>query len=567
MNKYFPSACLVALSLNISAQTADFTPLNQQIAILATSPSSPWFFDFGTRYWLSGGEFVEDLYGNKPQLNSRLTYNQWTGNSAEGFWQLQHQSGVFLKGYFGGGSLQNGQLIDEDFPPGIDPYSRTISPQNYGAINYFSADFGYNIFNFKSVQLGTFIGYHYWHQQYNALGARQVASNMEVVPNIPPVFGPVPNTINVHNEVLTWNSLRLGMNGLVQLNDRLSISTDAAYIYSNLAANDFHNLRIPIRGVFEDGAGYGLQLDAVANWAVTDALSVGLGGRWWTITTNGLAHFEQAATTGQPQAIQISENNYGMLAQLSYLFTDAPQPISTDVKFLDKDNVPSGPSWTGIYLGANIGYGTNASNAHLTPQSEASNFILENFNTPPAALNVQTAGFLGGADLGYNWMVHPTILLGVEGDIDYAHIGGTNAITPSQLNVTTSVQKNISWLGTIRGRLGKLASPQFLTYLTSGPAFARLQYTVNERQPTTNCPYNFMCLSNSQTQGKTGFVIGGGVEYSMTSHTTLKAEYLYLDLGSMKMNAQGQSTSGPVALQTSTTFNTNILRLGAHYKV
>ena len=41
--------------------------------------------------------------------------------------RVDHSSGLFWKGYAGGGLLTQGNLQDEDFPPGITPYSSTNS--------------------------------------------------------------------------------------------------------------------------------------------------------------------------------------------------------------------------------------------------------------------------------------------------------------------------------------------------------------------------------------------------------------------------------------------------------
>ncbi|HAT2137830.1 TPA: hypothetical protein I8027_000213 [Legionella pneumophila] len=77
---------------------------------------SPWSFEFGPRYWLSNNTFKHELYGPSKNflsatgfggslLASRITNENLTGNAAEGFWQLKHDNGLFLKGYFGGALL------------------------------------------------------------------------------------------------------------------------------------------------------------------------------------------------------------------------------------------------------------------------------------------------------------------------------------------------------------------------------------------------------------------------------------------------------------------------------
>ena len=70
------------------------------------SSTSLWYLDTGIRYWLGQSNFKWNLYDKVGEkLLSRLTYQDVTTNSAEGFWRLTHQGGVFFKGYVGAGSL------------------------------------------------------------------------------------------------------------------------------------------------------------------------------------------------------------------------------------------------------------------------------------------------------------------------------------------------------------------------------------------------------------------------------------------------------------------------------
>ena len=74
--------------------------------------------------------------------------------------------------------------------------------------------------------------------------------------------------------------------------------------------------------------------------------------------------------------------------------------------------------------------------------------------------------------------------------------------------------------------------------------------------------------SNSPT--KTGWTIGGGAEYAITNNITLRAEYLYYDLGSQTVtatpNAAASAALPGVYLTTKTQFDGSIFRIGANYK-
>lgn len=110
--------------------------------------ASPWRVEFGTRYWFSSGNHKYDYYdAHVPgQLISRLTFGDLTGHSAETFFRVDHESGVFLKGFLGGGTLASGKLNDEDTVAATKgPYSNTVHVQSGGSLKYVTVDLGYNV--------------------------------------------------------------------------------------------------------------------------------------------------------------------------------------------------------------------------------------------------------------------------------------------------------------------------------------------------------------------------------------------------------------------------------------
>ena len=77
---------------------------------------------------------------------SRLTFGDLTGHSAETFFRVDHESGVFLKGFLGGGTLASGKLNDEDTVAATKgPYSNTVHVQSGGSLKYVTVDLGYNV--------------------------------------------------------------------------------------------------------------------------------------------------------------------------------------------------------------------------------------------------------------------------------------------------------------------------------------------------------------------------------------------------------------------------------------
>jgi outer membrane protease len=230
--------------------------------------------------------------------------------------------GFFLKGYIGAGSLNNGGLTDEDFPPFTDPfgYSATTSDQQGGHIRYASVDVGADLLRGPAYRFGVFVGYHYLNQLTNADGCTQLAGN-------PAICQPAITTdILGITQDNTFHSLRVGGNGDFAVTERIKLSVDAAWLpYVWLVGADTHWLRTgPFPGDFagpipEDGTGWGAQIDAMVTYKVNDWLDLGVGGRYWHVQTSGASHFEGNVIgfTAFPQPVDWHSDNYGVFVQAS----------------------------------------------------------------------------------------------------------------------------------------------------------------------------------------------------------------------------------------------------------
>jgi hypothetical protein len=257
-------------------------------------------FDFGGRYWYSTGRIGYNYYGDttSAMLVSRLTYDNLTANSGEAYFRADIAWGLFLKGTIGAGSIGGGHLFDEDFPPGIDPYSKTSSDTR-GTLNFGNLDLGYSFIHAPRARLGAFVGYGRWHEVANASGCTQLAGNPEVC--VPGLASGIP----VIQETDTWNLLRVGLTGDVMLADRLKLSGEAAYIRASQKALDNHYFTFGLDPASGNGSGY--QLETVLAYQLTNAFNIGVGARWWHLDTNATDSFDQLLT--------YDTNRYGVFFQ------------------------------------------------------------------------------------------------------------------------------------------------------------------------------------------------------------------------------------------------------------
>jgi outer membrane protease len=270
----------------------------------------------GGRYVYGWGQFHKDLGHQRrglATLDSRLTYDNEDISGGEGFARLDTSFGLMVKGLVGGAS-SGGQMNDEDwalpFPDALIPYSNTISGVD-NDIDYWLADIGYNLWRGGGYKVAPFIGYAEFRQDMNGLGCRQSANPFS------DCGVPIPRSVIGIKEHDTWRALRLGAAADLVIAPRLTLTGEAAYLpYVDFTGLDNHVLRSLVSP--QQGEGTGLQLEAMLSYAVTEALSVGVGGRYWSMwTTDGTVNF---GGTGEIIAMRYAAEQAHFLVQGAYKF-------------------------------------------------------------------------------------------------------------------------------------------------------------------------------------------------------------------------------------------------------
>jgi outer membrane immunogenic protein len=228
-------------------------------------------------------------------------------------------------------------------------------------------------------------------------------------------------------------------------------------------------------------------------------------------------------------------NNWGLLltaAPLAFALA-APAALGADLavkKALPVKAPVAAPfSWTGWYMGVNAGYGVGQGYGKYTGPA------FETFNAMPA-------GGLGGGQLGYNYEIGGTFVIGAETDIQGAGISDNRTALGGAL-----INHKLDWFGTTRARLG-LATGPVLSYVTGGAAYGGIETGFSA--PTGGI---------TSTTTKTGWTWGGGVEAALGGNWTAKAEYLYLDFGS---SDTASATAGALAVKN----QEQIFRGGLNYR-
>ena len=133
--------------------------------------------------------------------------------------------------------------------------------------------------------------------------------------------------------------------------------------------------------------------------------------------------------------------------------------------------------------------------------------------------------------------------------------------------LSVHAKASLDWIGTVRGRIGFVATPdnRLLIYGTGGFAYAGGSTNFSVYDATQGAYWN-----GSPSSTRTGWTIGGGVEYAITNNITIKGEYLYVDLGSQNLNTVGNLAAQTVFPGTYATakinYDASIFRAGVNYK-
>jgi opacity protein-like surface antigen len=283
----------------------------------APRPIAGTTLEIGARYVYGWGRFQKDLGiqgEGLTSLASRLTYSDMKTNGAEMFARLDTASGLMAKGFVGKGNGE-GKLNDEDWglPFAIFvPYSNTISKVD-DHIRYGVVDVGYDLWRDARFRVAPFVGYSIFHQYMLGFGCTQFAN-----PNSD-CGTPIPTTVFAISEDDTWQAMRLGAVVDAQIAPGLTLTADAAYLpYVRFGGTDDHVLRSLLSP--EQGNGTGTQLEVTLAYAVTDRLSIGVGGRYWAMwTSDGSVDFGGA---GVIVPMRYSVEQAALLVQGSYTFDD-----------------------------------------------------------------------------------------------------------------------------------------------------------------------------------------------------------------------------------------------------
>jgi outer membrane immunogenic protein len=179
----------------------------------------------------------------------------------------------------------------------------------------------------------------------------------------------------------------------------------------------------------------------------------------------------------------------------------------------------------------------------------------------------------GAIQAGYNWQVD-NVVYGLASDLSWFNLSGMRQVSvnyPASAQSNAAKSGNIYTVGTsfqsnslftLRGRLG-FAESSVLAYVTGGLALS--DFRMASSSDNSDALGAFSGASNSVQ--RTGWTVGGGLEWAVTDRWTVKGEYLFVNLGSVATWSPATGfagyANGPGA---SSDLTAHIARGGVNYK-
>jgi outer membrane immunogenic protein len=259
------------------------------------------------------------------------------------------------------------------------------------------------------------------------------------------------------------------------------------------------------------------------------------------------------------------------------------------------------PSWAGFYAGVNAGavdnngrtthsysyapgngtgnfsdfFGSSADNAAVDGQpaglmnidglNAAQSAVAEGI-IPLALGSSDSIGFAGGGQIGYN-LQRGAFVIGAETDLSWFNQSSSASFSttiPYAFTNAGTDKSSVEWLGTARLRAG-YAFDRLLPYVTGGLAYGGAKASSTS---VGSDGYHTDTFSGSTSGTRTGYVVGGGLDYWLSNRWSFRFEGFYYNLGTASYNVAPQdanSISEGLSVTASHTFDGAVVRAGLNH--
>lgn len=218
------------------------------------------------------------------------------------------------------------------------------------------------------------------------------------------------------------------------------------------------------------------------------------------------------------------------------VYTKAPVPVVAPF------------SWSGFYVGGDVGYIWGRSNVH----------DVNGYNGPPD-FSYGPDGFTGNGHIGYNWQ-SSIYVFGLEVEGGYLGLKGSRQYPPF-VGVRTPAD-SVASVGegayvAVTGRVGVVVGGNWLIYGKGGYAATDVKTTYTDTDPTGTV------LTNVTSNRRDGWTAGAGAEWAFTNNWTARLEYAHYGFGTATSSGIG---GGGTVYNFDQSLRADSVRVGLNYK-
>jgi outer membrane immunogenic protein len=174
-------------------------------------------------------------------------------------------------------------------------------------------------------------------------------------------------------------------------------------------------------------------------------------------------------------------------------------------------------SWTGCYVGGNVGGGWDHFNAgEVAFAGVPTPFVDFGGN--------HGSSVVGGGQIGCDYQFASNWVVGIQGQAEFGTINSSNAVAAFP---GITAQFKVKDIETLTGRIGYTVTPAVLAYVKGGAAWT-------SASAAAVVPGGF--VGESADFGMTGYTVGGGVEWMFAPGWSVFGEYNFMDFGTKNVN-------------------------------
>jgi outer membrane immunogenic protein len=185
-------------------------------------------------------------------------------------------------------------------------------------------------------------------------------------------------------------------------------------------------------------------------------------------------------------------------------------------------------SWTGCHVGAQVGYGWGHKNV-FEGKVNSAGALTTSGTSGSGGIDVNGAIFGGQVGCDYQFGFGKGLgggvwVVGIEGSFAGTNIDGKAVDPADPTDSGDHIAVKVDWLSSVTGRVGFAGwIPQTLLYIKGGGAWVRDTWDLHDVENRTG--------ASIVTQNRSGWTIGGGIEWAFAPNWSAFVEYDHYDFG------------------------------------